>query len=47
MTPILLISIVMIFVGCIFTNPVNSEMIQYGTIGTPQQDYVSIPFLKE
>ena len=46
MTPILLISIVMIFVGCIFTNPVNSEMIQYGTIGAPQQDYVSIPFFK-
>lgn len=46
MTPILLISIVMIFVGCIFTNPVNSEMIQYGTIGAPQQDYASIPFFK-
>lgn len=46
MTPVLLISILMIFIACVFTDQVNSEMIQYGTIGAPQQDYASIPFFK-
>lgn len=46
MTPVLLISILMIFIACIFTDQVNSEMLQYGKIGAPQQDYASIPFFK-
>lgn len=46
MTPILLISILVIFLGCLFTDPVQSPEIQYGTLGAPQQDYGSIPFFK-
>lgn len=46
MTPILLLSILVIFLGCLFTNPVHTDTIQYGAIGAPQQDYGSIPFFK-
>lgn len=46
MTPILLISILVIFLGCVFTDPVQTDTIQYGTLGAPQQDYNSIPFFK-
>lgn len=46
MTPILLLSILVIFLGCLFTEPVDTAAISYGTLGAPQQDYSSIPFFK-
>lgn len=46
MTPILLLSILVIFLGCLFTEPIDTAAISYGTLGAPQQDYSSIPFFK-
>lgn len=44
MTPILLISILAIFAGCLFAEPTVGEAISYGTIGAAQQDYQTMPF---
>lgn len=46
MTPILLISILVIFLGCVCTDPVRTDAIQYGTLSAPQQGYDSIPFFQ-
>lgn len=46
MTPILLISILVIFLGCVCTDPVRTDAIQYGTLSAPQQGYDFIPFFQ-
>lgn len=46
MTPILLVSILLIFLACLFSPPVQTDAIQYGVLGQPQQAYTSIPFFK-
>lgn len=46
MTPVLLLSILVIFLGCLFADPVQTDTIQYGSLGAPQQDFGSIPFFK-
>lgn len=46
MTPILLISILAIFIACLLVEPTSTEAIQYGGLHAPRGDYASISFFK-